>query len=209
MLELGAGTGDLTIGLIPLVDRLIAVEPSRPMLERGLRRTASDHVEWLAVAAEDYAFDRRYTAVVAAEAFHWLDWRRVLSRVAVSLVPSGHLILVERAPGVPPPWETDLRALIRAYSTHQDYVAYDTVTELESRGLVVVVGRAQTETVVHRQTVADYVESFHSRNGFSRARFSVERAHAFDDQLTMLVRRSCADDIVPVSVRARVTWVRR
>jgi SAM-dependent methyltransferase len=59
VLELGAGTGDLTIGLIPLVDRLIAVEPSRPMLVRGLRRTAaaSDHVEWLAVAAEDYAFD--------------------------------------------------------------------------------------------------------------------------------------------------------
>jgi hypothetical protein len=56
--------------------------------------------------------------------------------------------------------------------------------------------------------VDDYVESFHSHNGFSRARLSVERAHAFDDQLTTLVRRSCPDDIVPVSVRARVTWVR-
>jgi len=196
VLELGAGTGDLTIGLMPLVDRLIAVEPSRPMLERGRRRTAAeqDHVEWL--------------AVVAAEAFHWLDWQSVLPRVAISLVPSGHLILVDRAQGAGLPWEPDLRALIRTYSTNQDYVPYDTVTELESRGLVVVGGRAETETVVHRQKVDDYVESFHSRNGFSRARLSAERARAFDDQLTTLVRRSCPDDIVPVPVRARITWVR-
>src|SRR5258705_11037971 len=38
VLELGAGTGDVTIGLAPLVDALIAVEPSRPMLERALER---------------------------------------------------------------------------------------------------------------------------------------------------------------------------
>ena len=210
VLELGAGTGDLTIGLMPLVDRLIAVEPSRPMLERGRRRTAAeqDHVEWLAVAAEDHPFDARYTAVVAAEAFHWLDWQSVLPRVAISLVPSGHLILVDRAQGAGLPWEPDLRALIRTYSTNQDYVPYDTVTELESRGLVVVGGRAETETVVHRQKVDHYVESFHSRNGFSRARLSPERAREFDDQLTTLVRRSCPDDIVLVPVRARISWVR-
>ena len=210
VLELGAGTGDLTIGLLPLIDRLIAVEPSRPMLERGRRRTAvaEDRVEWLAVAAEDYSFDGRYTAVVAAEAFHWLDWRRVLPRIASSLIDSGHLILVERALGARLPWEPDLRALIRTYSTNQDYIPYDTVTELESRGLVGVVGRAETETVVHRQKVDDYVESFHSRNGFSRARLSAERARAFADQLTTFVRRSCPDDIVRVPVRARITWVR-
>jgi SAM-dependent methyltransferase len=115
VLELGAGTGDMTVGLAPLVDRLIAVEPSRPMLDRGVPRTAHDrHVEWLAVAAEDYAFDRRYTAVVAAEAFHWLDWRRVLARVAAGLIASGHLILVERKVAALP-WEEDLRRLIREY----------------------------------------------------------------------------------------------
>ena len=180
------------------------------MLERGRRRTAvaEDRVEWLAVAAEDYSFDGRYTAVVAAEAFHWLDWRRVLPRIESSLIDSGHLILVERALGARLPWEPDLRALIRTYSTNRDYVPYDTVTELESRGLVVVAGRAETETVVHRQKVDDYVESFHSRNGFSRARLSPERAREFDDQLTTLVRRSCPDDIVLVPVRARITWVR-
>jgi SAM-dependent methyltransferase len=144
VLEVGAGTGDLTIGLAPLVDRLIAIEPSRPMLERGVRRAAQHgHLEWLAIAAEDYAFDNRYTAVVAAEAFHWVDWRRVVPRLAAGLIAAGHLLLVERKLAAVP-WGDDLQRLIRDYSTNQDYVAYDLVTELESRDLLVVAGRAET-----------------------------------------------------------------
>src|SRR5262245_19780681 len=134
VLELGAGTGDFTIGLAPLVDQLIAVESSHPMLERGVRRTAVlHHVQWLVIAAEEYGFDRRYSAVVAAEAFHWLDWDRVLPRITMSLAPSGHLILIERALAAPPPWDSELRDVIRAYSTNQDYVPYDIVTELKAR----------------------------------------------------------------------------
>jgi SAM-dependent methyltransferase len=209
VLELGAGTGDLTIGLAPLVDNLIAVEPSRPMLERGLRRTPMHrHVQWLAIAAEDYAFDSRYSAVVAAEAFHWLDWQGTLPRVGASLVPGGHLILVERALAEPPPWDASLRTLIRQYSTNRDYEPYDTVIELEARGLVIVGGRARTETVVYPQPAADYVESFHSRNGFSRARLPPERAREFDERLKTLLARFCQDGTVRVPVQARVVWVR-
>src|SRR5262247_3110795 len=57
VLELGAGTGDFTIGLAARVDYLMAIEPSRPMLERGrFRQGAGSHVEWLATQAEHYAF---------------------------------------------------------------------------------------------------------------------------------------------------------
>ena len=91
--SMGAGTGDFTIGLAPRVDRLIAVEPSRAMLERGRDRVqaVSPNVEWLAVAAEEFAFGRPLSAVVAAEAFHWLDWDRVMPRIAGSLAPDRHL----------------------------------------------------------------------------------------------------------------------
>jgi len=210
VLELGAGTGDFTIGLAPRVDRLIAVEPSRPMLERGRHRNGADgaHIEWLAIAAEDYAFDRQYSAVVAAEAFHWLEWLRVLPRIGESLVPSGHLILVERALAESLPWEPELRMLIREYSTNRDYVPYDTVTELEARGLITVGGRVQTETAAYRQSIDSYVESFHSRNGFSRARLQAGRAQEFDDKLKALVGRYCMDDRVSLPVQARIAWGR-
>src|SRR5262245_2255681 len=129
VLELGAGTGDFTTGLAPRVDTLVALEPSRAMLERGRHRLAglAAHMQWIAVAAEDYAFDGRYAAVVAAEAFHWLDWDQVLSRIARSLAPGGHLILVERTPGAPPPWEAELRELVARYSTNRHYAPYDIV----------------------------------------------------------------------------------
>src|SRR5262249_58369396 len=93
VLELGAGTGDFTVGLAPLADHLIAVEPSRPMLERGVRRTAGLHqVQWLGLTAEDYGFDHRYSAVVAAEAFHWLGWGRLVAPIRGGV--GGPLILV-------------------------------------------------------------------------------------------------------------------
>jgi SAM-dependent methyltransferase len=103
VVELGAGTGDFTLGLAPRVDSLVAVEPSRAMLERGRRRTegAASHVVWLPVAAEDYAFDRRCSAVVAAESFHWLDWHRVLPRIAAGLIS-----------GDPPPVGRGLRRVL-------------------------------------------------------------------------------------------------
>ena len=210
VLELGAGTGDFTIGLAPRVDTLIALEPSQPMLARARHRDApvGAHVEWLAIAAEDYAFDRQYSAIVAAEAFHWLDWHRVLPRIAECLVPSGHLILVERKLAESVPWDLELQALIREYSTNRDYAPYDIVTELEARGLITVGGRARTDTAVYPQPVDGYVESFHSRNGFSRARLQAARAQEFDDKLTSLLVRYCSDDTVWLSVQASVAWVR-
>ena len=164
VLELGAGTGDFTVGLAPRVDELIAVEPSGPMRERGLARigSLSNRVTWVATTAEGYAFDGRYSAVVAAEAIHWLDWYRVLPRIGASLVPDGPLILVDRRLAEPPPWDEGLQALIREYSTNRDYVPYDPVAELETRGLLVLGGQARTDVVLHRQSLADYVESFHS-----------------------------------------------
>src|SRR5262250_43333 len=41
VLELGAGTGDFTIGLAPRVDTLIALEPSRAMLTRARHRNGA------------------------------------------------------------------------------------------------------------------------------------------------------------------------
>jgi SAM-dependent methyltransferase len=210
VLELGAGSGDFTIGLAPRVNHLIAVEPSRPMLARGRLRDGATgaHVEWLAIAAENYAFDRRYSAVVAAEAFHWLDWQGVVPRIAESLVPGGQVILVEGTLAESLPWEPALQRLIREYSTNRAYVPYDTATELEARGLIAVSGRARTGIVPHRQSVDGYVESLHSRNGFSRARLHAGRAQEFDDKLKTLLCRYCPNDTVLLPVEARIVWGR-
>src|SRR5215471_20962976 len=131
-----------------------------------------------------------------------------MPRIAESLVPGGHLILVDRILAEPLPWEQELRELIREFSTNRDYVPYDTVVELEARRLITVEGRAQTETMAYRQPIEDYIESFHSRNGFSRARLLARRAQEFDDKLKALVGRYCMDDRVSLPVQARIAWGR-
>ena len=208
VLELGAGTGDFTIGLAPLVDRLVAIEPSTPMLARGRERTRAwgDRVEWLPRTAEAHAFEP-CSAVVAAEALHWMDWDALLPCLGRSLAPGGFLVLAERA-AAPLPWDGELRDLVQAFSTNRDYRPYDLVTELESRGLLAVAGRAETEPVAVHQPLDDYVESFHSRNGFSRPRLGAARAEAFDSALRALVGDHCRDAAVCLAVWARVAWGR-
>jgi hypothetical protein len=132
----------------------------------------------------------------------------VLPRIAESLVPGGQLILVERALAESLPWKLDLRLLIREYSTNRGYVPYDSATELEARGLITVGGRARTASVPYRQSLDGYVESFHSRNGFSRARLPAGRAQEFDDRVKTLLCRYCSDDAVLLPVEARIVWSR-
>ena len=85
---------------------------------------------------------------------------------------------------------------------------YDIATELRSRGLITVTGEARTRPVPAHQPVDDYVESFHSRNGFSRARLPAERAREFDDKLRTLLGRHCPDRTVRLPVQARLVWGR-
>jgi hypothetical protein len=143
-----------------------------------------------------------------AEAFHWLDWYKVMARTSESLVRGGRLILVDRSLAEPLPWDRELRELIRESSTNRDYVPYDTAIELEVRGLITVEGRAQTETMAYGEPIEDYVESFHSRNGFSRARLQTRRAQEFDDKLKALLGQYCGGDILCLPVRACIVWGR-
>ena len=52
--------------------------------------------------------------------------------------------------------------------------------ELQERDLFERVGSRETEAIEVRQTLDDFVESYHSRNGLSRDRLTPEAAAAFD-----------------------------
>jgi SAM-dependent methyltransferase len=96
VVDLGAGTGKLTRGLVALGHEVVAVEPSPQMLAR-LRVVVP-----AAVAVEGWAEaiplpDRSAEAVVAGQAFHWFDAPVALREVARVLVPRGRLGLVWNA----------------------------------------------------------------------------------------------------------------
>jgi len=209
-LELGSGTGDLTFGLAAHVEELVAVESSPAMLSAAIRRHASvpKHVRLVLANAEAFEPREKFSLVVAAESLHWMDWAKLLPNIARWLKHDGWLALVSPRRLVALPWEAQLRELIPRFSTNQDYQPYDLVEQLTQRGLFVEHGRALASEPSFTQSVDAYVESFHSRNGFSRERMSAEAAAAFDGALRTLVLAHSPSGEVSASVEATVVWGR-
>jgi ubiquinone/menaquinone biosynthesis C-methylase UbiE len=93
VVDLAAGTGKLTVALVPTGARVVAVEPSEGMLA-VLRRVAPD-AEALAGTAEQIPLtDGSADAVVVAQAFHWFDHDAALAEIHRVLRPGGGLALV-------------------------------------------------------------------------------------------------------------------
>ncbi len=207
VLELGSGSGDLTLGLAPRVTRLDAVEPARAMLEIARARAGAAHpnVTWIERPAEAFEPEERYALAVAAESLHWMEWSVLLPRIARWLEPAAPLAIVGRSfDGLP--FEPEIGALISRHSTNRAFRRSDLVEELTSRGLFRELGRLRTEPVRFAQSLDHYVESFHSRNGFSRERMSAASAAEFDQGVRAAVLVRVPDGVVSGALSARIVW---
>jgi hypothetical protein len=85
---------------------------------------------------------------------------------------------------------------------------YDIVEELTRRNLFRETGDQTTAAVPFAQSIDDYIESFHTRNGFSRSRMTAAAADAFDAAVRRLVAQHPGDGVVRGQVRATVVWGR-
>jgi SAM-dependent methyltransferase len=93
VLDLGAGTGKLTVRLVERGLDVIAVDPIPEMLE-VLRRSLPDTPALLGSAEEIPLPDDSVDSVLVAQAWHWFDPERAVKEVARVLRPGGRLGLV-------------------------------------------------------------------------------------------------------------------
>jgi len=210
VLDLGCGTGDVALGLVGRAERIVGIDRSEAMLRVARARRGGDHpsLAWQCIAAEAFAYPGPYSLVVAGESLHWMDWDRVLPRIAASLGRGAMLAIVEGRVLADVPWAAELEALIPRYSTNREYRPYDLVVELAERGLFGEAGRRTTAPVAFAQSIDAYVESFHTRNGFSRERMGPAAAAEFDGRLRGLVAPHCPDGMARGRVASRVVWGR-
>src|SRR5262245_56573976 len=90
VLDLAAGTGKLTAGLLPLAASVTAVEPDDGM--RALLESQFPQVTTMAGTAEEIPLpSASVDAVVVGQAFHWFDRDRALDEIARVLRPGGGL----------------------------------------------------------------------------------------------------------------------
>ena len=192
-----------------LVDRVDAVDFSQEMVEQGKMLPSGDNprLNWICAPAEEAHLHPPYGLITAGASLHWMDWDVVLPRFAQALSPGAYLALVA-VRVLPPPWEDGLQEIIPRFSTNKDYRPFDLIPELARRGLFMQQGEQYTKPVLFTQSVQDYIESFHSMNGFSRERMRSDLANAFDREVEGLVAPYASGERLELQVTAHVLWGR-
>lgn len=208
VLDVGCGTGFVARPLVSFVDRVDAVDFSAAMLAIARTLPNGDHpsLRWIYGSVEQVELHPPYGLVTAGQSLHWMEWSVVMPRFRRLLHAGGVVALVGGGPVEELPWWQDVLTAIQRYSTNRDFQPYHTVDELTSRGLFTVLGRTRTEPEPFSQPVADYVESIHARNGFSRDRMDPALAMAFDAAVTEIVTPYTVDGILHWQEHGTLVW---
>lgn len=140
VLDVGAGTGKLTRGLVAVGFEVVAVEPGTAML--GELRTAVPDAEGLEGPAEAIPLpDANVDAAFAAQAFHWFEPERALPELHRVIKPRGGLALLWNWWDERDPLQAELGELI-GYAGHDPY----TDDELPGAPWFREIGRTVVET---------------------------------------------------------------
>ena len=100
VVEVGCGTGKLTVALAERGLRVEAVDPGSELVEIAKRRVRSASVRFHVTRFEDVTLpDAAFEAVFSAAAFHWVDPAIGWSKVARVLRPGGVLALLKHTGG--------------------------------------------------------------------------------------------------------------
>lgn len=205
ILDVGCGTGDLARRLVEGVERVDAVDFSQAMLERGKALPGGNHPHWIYGRVEEIELQPPYALITAGESLHWMEWDVVMPLFQRVLTPHGYLAIIERNT-MPNPWNEALSRLIQQFTTNREYSPYNTVEELEQRHLFQKIGTIHTHPTPFVQSGEDYLQSFHSRNGFSRERMGEEIANAFDNEVREVLSPFLQDGLLTLSIFNNLTW---
>lgn len=93
IVDLGAGTGKLTVALLAIAPEVVALEPQHRMVVE-LRRAAPGTAAVCSLAEAMPMQSGWAEAVVVAQAFHWFDQERAVPEIRRLLSPGGSLGLI-------------------------------------------------------------------------------------------------------------------
>jgi ubiquinone/menaquinone biosynthesis C-methylase UbiE len=210
VLDIGAGEGALARPLAARVDHVDALDISPAMLAAGAGRPGGrrPNLRWILGAAESAALGGPYALVTAGASLHWMPWEQTLARLAGVLTEHGLLVVVEHGYDGEP-WREGLTEIIIRHSRNPAFApGFSLPGELSARGLLEIAGEAATWPAPFRQTVADYVEHFHSTASLARMLMPAAESAAFDEAVAELVGDHAVAGVLELTVTAHLTWGR-
>lgn len=94
LLDLGCGTGQLTIPLAQHVEQAIGLDPDPDMLAQAAALSEAGNITWVHGGSADLPGDLgRFRLVTMGRSFHWMDRTRVLEALAVMVGDEGDLVI--------------------------------------------------------------------------------------------------------------------
>ena len=213
VLDIGCGTGEIARRIASYVETVDAVDLSPAMLAkgRGLPEGDAPNLRWIAGEAETVALTPPYGLITAAASLHWMDWSVVLPRLAQMLSSQGSFAILFEHTSIPDPAAGEMGKMVRESLTMRGIPLrepYDLIEELCQRQLFTVRGEQWTQPVLQEQSLTDYIDSYHARNGFSRERMGEEAADAFDRRAMEILRTAYPERNLMLRVQMQVVWGR-
>lgn len=210
VLDLGAGEGALARPLVMRgrVERIDAVDSSAAMVAAGRERPGGGHpaLRWIVGSVEDVELHGPYALMTAGASPHWMAWRHTLPRLRAALSEHGVLAVVEHGYHRLP-WRDELNEVILRHSRSPGFdPRYSVVADLSGRGAFKTVGEWRSVSAPFGQSVADYIEQFHSTASLARELMAPEEATEFDETVARIVHPYAQDDVLTMSVEASVVW---
>lgn len=209
VLDVGCGQGKIARALVDRVGYVDAVDFSWEMVQVGKSLVNGNHpnLRWIHGRIEEVDLYPPYDMITAGSSIHWTEWSVVFPRFAEILTTGGHLAIIDGDRPIESPWHDAELSLIRRYSTNKHYEYIDLIQELADRGHFELIGDKWTQPVSYSQPLADYVESFHSRQSLSKEQMGDKNVKAFDTELTRALSDFAdGEGVIRFNVSTRVTW---
>lgn len=99
VLDMGAGTGQLAIGLAPFVKEVVALEPDAEMIRYGKELASEygvDNIEWMHASAEelnDHSDIGAFTCATFGASFHWMNQEELLRQLDNLIEKDGGIVI--------------------------------------------------------------------------------------------------------------------
>lgn len=213
ILDIGTGTGELSIRLAPLVNETYAIDRSPRMITRALDLAgpfaSHGRVHWGVgkFEAAGLRLSGPFDLIFGGESLHWLDWPASFTLFRKLLAPSGFLCAVNRGLLLGPA-EAAVQTVVSRFSVNQDYESYSLKDLWADHHGFRLEGELATPPRPYRKTLDEWVDAYHSTSSLARARLGPAGTVRFGRELKQALLPYADDGVVEAQAEDTVFWGR-